>query len=227
MTTPTVTPVVSTNAAQPVDSPDVIIIPKLNVNAPIIFEPSIAEDAIQNALRNGVVHYAGTALPGEPSNTVIVGHSSNDWWESGNYKFVFALLEKLEPGDQIQVNFQKKRYVYQVAGKKIVAPTEISVLQPTSDPILTLITCTPPGTSWKRLIITANQIEPSPTRPEQQPQIAAADNTNDAALPGNAPSFFDQFLHLIGLGGENSEKSPATTPAPTNTPTRNYLPKAV
>jgi len=225
--TPTVSPVASTNAAQPVDSPDVIIIPKLNVNAPIIFEPSIAEESIQNALRNGVVHYAGTALPGEPSNSVIVGHSSNDWWEPGNYKFVFALLEKLEPGDQIQVNYQKKRYVYQVAGKKIVAPTEISVLQPTTDPILTLITCTPPGTSWKRLIITANQIEPSPTRPEQQPQIAAADNTNDAALPGNAPSFFDQILRFIGMGGDEATGTTTPTPNPSQTPARNYLPEAV
>lgn len=227
VSTPTVTPVASTNAAQPVDSPDVIIIPKLNVNAPIVFEPSIAENAIQNALRNGVVHYAGTALPGEPSNAVIVGHSSNDWWEPGNYKFVFALLEKLEPGDQIQVNYQKKRYVYQVAGKKIVAPTEISVLQPTTDPILTLITCTPPGTSWKRLIITANQIEPSPTRPEQQPQIATAQNTNDAALPGNAPSFFDQLLRMIGLGSRESSSTPSTSPAPSTAPERNYLPEAV
>jgi hypothetical protein len=60
--TPTVSPIAATNTAQPVDSPDVIIIPKLNVNAPIVFEPSIAEEAIQNSLRNGVVHYAGTAL---------------------------------------------------------------------------------------------------------------------------------------------------------------------
>lgn len=225
--TPTVSPIAATNTAQPVDSPDVIIIPKLNVNAPIVFEPSIAEEAIQNSLRNGVVHYAGTALPGEPSNSVIVGHSSNDWWEPGNYKFVFALLEKLEPGDQIQVNYQKKRYIYQVAGKKIVEPTEISVLQPTTDPVLTLITCTPPGTSWKRLIITANQIEPSPLRPEQQPQIAAAENTNDAALPGNAPSFFDQILRLIGMGGDDSTQSPSTSPSPEQSPARNYLPEAV
>lgn len=225
--TPTVSPIAATNTAQPVDSPDVIIIPKLNVNAPIIFEPSIAEEAIQNSLRNGVVHYAGTALPGEPSNSVIVGHSSNDWWEPGNYKFVFALLEKLEPGDQIQVNYQKKRYVYQVAGKKVVEPTEISVLQPTTDPILTLITCTPPGTSWKRLIITANQIEPAPTRPEQQPQIATAQGTNDVALPGNAPSFFDQILRFIGMGSDEPTQSTNPSPSPSQTPARNYLPEAV
>lgn len=225
--TPAVSPIAATNTAQPIDSPDVIIIPKLNVNAPIVFEPSIAEVAIQNALRNGVVHYAGTALPGEPSNAVIVGHSSNDWWEPGNYKFVFALLEKLEPGDQVQVNYQKKRYVYQVSGKKIVAPTEISVLQPTTDPVLTLITCTPPGTSWKRLIITANQIEPSPIRPEQQPQIAAAQNANDAALPGNAPSFFDQLLRLIGMGRDKSNQTTNPSPTPDQTPNRNHLPEAV
>lgn len=225
--TPTAAPTAAVNVAQAIDSPDVIIIPKLNVNAPIVFEPSIAEEAIQTALRNGVVHYAGTALPGEPSNAVIVGHSSNDWWEAGNYKFVFALLDKLEAGDQIQINYQKKRYIYQVAAKKIVLPSEISVLQPTSEPVLTLITCTPPGTSWKRLVVSANQIEPSPNKPEQQPQIATVQNTNDAALPGNAPSFFEQIMRFIGLHKDDDTNStPSTQPSPSS-PSRNYLPQAV
>lgn len=214
--------------AQAVDAPDQIVIPKLGVTAPIVFEPSIAEQAIQVALRDGVVHYAGTALPGEPSNSVIVGHSSNDWWEPGNYKFIFANLDKLDAGDQIQINYQKKRYVYQVAGKKVVEPTEVSVLQPTADPILTLITCTPPGTSWKRLIITANQIEPAPKKPDASPQIVVNDSTNKAALPGNAPSLFDQILRWVGLQKATENTTPGTPSQQNpNEQQRNYLPQPV
>lgn len=222
--TPSASPAAAINQAEPIDSPDVIIIPKLNVNAPIVLEPSIAEQAIQASLRNGVVHYAGTALPGEPSNVVIVGHSSNDWWEPGNYKFVFALLDKLAPGDQIQINYQKRKYVYQVAGSKVVEPTEISVLQPTTQPILTLITCTPPGTSWKRLIITANQIQPSPVKPEDKAAVAITTNDTKAALPGNAPSFFDQVKSFFGFGKPTESKTPSPSQSPA-APKRNYLPE--
>ncbi len=214
------------NLAEAVESGDMIVIPKLSVTAPIIFEPSLAEQAIQNSLRNGVVHYAGTALPGEPSNSVIVGHSSNDWWEPGNYKFIFAHLDKLEAGDQIQVNYQKRKYVYQVSSKRVVEPTEVSVLQPTTDPILTLITCTPPGTSWKRLIITANQVQPAPSKPEATPQVATNQATNDSALPGNAPSWFDQIKRWFGMGSETSS-SPGSQPSESPSSNRNYLPAAV
>ncbi len=198
--TPSTTPASLAEAAEIVPAGDVISIPKIKVDkVPIIFEQSISEAAIQKALESGVVHYAGTALPGERSNIVIVGHSSNDWWEPGNYKFIFALLEKLTPGDQIQVNYQTRKYVFEVTGSKVVEPTEISVLQPTSEPQLTLITCTPPGTSWKRLIVTAKQVAPLPNAVKQ----TVAENQTQAqpqvSLPGNAPSLIDQIKSWFGL----------------------------
>lgn len=203
------TEVAVTAAEQPeaVTGGDVIIIPKLNLaNVPVIFETSVAEASIQKSLQSGVVHYAGTALPGERSNAVIVGHSSNDWWEPGNYKFVFALLEKMAVGDQIQINYKQKKYVYEVTGSKVVEPTEISVLQPTSEPQLTLITCTPPGTSWKRLVVTAKQIQPLPS----VPKIATATTTpaadQELALPGSAPGFFEQLKRWLGLASESNSK---------------------
>lgn len=193
-------------AEQPevVPAGDVMFIPKINLaNVPVVFEPSIAEAAIQKSLQRGIVHYAGTALPGERSNAVIVGHSSNDWWEPGSYKFVFALLEKMAVGDQIQINYQQKKYVYEVTSSKVVEPTEISVLQPTSEPQLTLITCTPPGTSWKRLVVTAKQIQPLPSTPK----VIVAETTPQAdtelALPGSAPGFFEQLKRWLGLAEAN------------------------
>lgn len=196
---------VAADQAETVDTGDIIIIPKLNLNnVPVIFEQSIAEAAIQKSLQSGVVHYAGTAVPGERSNAVIVGHSSNDWWEPGSYKFVFALLEKMAVGDQIQINYKQKKYVYEVTGSKVVEPTEISVLQPTTEPQLTLITCTPPGTSWKRLVVTAKQIQPLPSVPKAVVAESTPAADKELALPGSAPGFFEQLKRWLGLASESN-----------------------
>ena len=222
LTVPQSTPLASTAAATQAEivPPDnVIVIPKINVNAPVVLEPSLAEKNIQKSLQNGVVHYAGTALPGEPGNVAIVGHSSNDWWEPGNYKFVFALLDKLVVGDKIQVNYNSRKYVYQVREIKVVEPTDLSVLAPTSEPSLTLITCTPPGTSWKRLIIRAAQIEPAVGQPTQlvqaSPTPVASTASQTAALPGNAPGILAQIGDFFAKIWEFFFKKPvdSTTPS--------------
>lgn len=178
----TVQPTTQTAA---VGAAPVVIVPKISVNAPIQFPPTLDESQIQLSLRDGVAHYAGTALPGQQGNVVLFGHSSNDWWEPGNYKFVFALLDRLAAGDTIQINYQSKKYVYQVTDSVVVVPTDFSVIQATPDPTLTLITCTPPGTSWKRLVVHAKQIEPSVTKSEPKAaQVSPKQLTN---LPGDAP----------------------------------------
>ncbi|HSX41127.1 MAG TPA: class D sortase [Candidatus Saccharimonadales bacterium] len=171
--------------------PDPVIdIAKINVHAPIAFAHSNTESDIQKDLEGGVVHYANTALPGTTGNSVIFGHSSNDWWEPGNYKFVFVLLDKLAVGDTFTINYNSKQYLYKVAEVKVVEPTDLSVLNQTSDAEVTLITCTPPGTSWKRLIVRANQTTPvtqksAPVQPEKH-----------GILPSNAPGIVDSLGRL-------------------------------
>ena len=148
-----------------------IIIPKLGKNIPIVeinnkkFD-SIAklagkefEGAIQDALEAGVVHYPGTALPGQFGNFFVTGHSSYYPWAPGKYKDVFALLEKLNVGDTYYIYFNQKKYTYKIFDKKDVQPTDISVLaQPNNQKIGTLMTCTPVGTDLRRLILVAEQI---------------------------------------------------------------------
>lgn len=177
------TPAPAANVVQVGPEP-ILTIPKINVSAPIVFAKSNAEAAIQKDLESGVVHYDNTALPGEPGNAVIFGHSSNDWWEPGNYKFVFVLLDKLVVGDTFTVNYNSKQYVYEVTETKVVEPTDLSVLSQGSTPEMTLITCTPPGTSWKRLIIKSKQISPAPqiVTPGQQK------TTSFEKLPGQDKS---------------------------------------
>jgi LPXTG-site transpeptidase (sortase) family protein len=189
---PPATPVVQTETV----SPDPIIsIPKINVSAPVIYGSPTDEPSIQRALQNGVVHYTGTALPGQPGNSVIVGHSSNDPWEPGHYKFVFVLLDKLVVGDTFSVNHDSKKYVYEVTEVKVVEPTDLSVLRQTTEPTMTLITCTPPGTAWKRLIIKAKQVSPNPTT-VHAPVTTSPEQVN--LLPGNAPSILDQIGRIFG-----------------------------
>lgn len=234
----------ATTASTAIVPPEsLIIIPKINVSAPIVYADTAADDVVMKDLENGVVHYVNTANPGENGNAVIFGHSSNDWWEPGNFKFVFALLGKLEVGDQIQINHSSRKYVYQVSEKKVVAPTEVSVLNPTADPTLTLITCTPPGTSWQRLIIMAKQIQPVPGTKQPTQTVAAKEPTKSAPapkptqtkkvavekakpLPGNAPSIGQQIGKFFGNIASFFTPAPTqTTPKTTAPSTQPHLPE--
>ena len=141
-----------------------ISIPKINVKAPVVFdEPSYSEPKVQLALRKGVLRYGSTASPGQKGNVVIFGHSSGQLWAPGNYKFVFTLLDKLQKGDQIFLDYQGTRYTYSVTGSKTIAPTDLTILDQTPISLaLTLVTCTPVGTSKQRLVVYAEQVSPKP-----------------------------------------------------------------
>jgi LPXTG-site transpeptidase (sortase) family protein len=137
-----------------------LVIPKTGVTAPIIMVNSTEEADIQAGLKNGVVHYFQTAEPGKVGNSFITGHSSNYWWDKGAYNYVFANLDKLVVGDQARIYHNGNKFLYQVTAVKVVEPTAMEVLDQTIKPTLTLMTCTPPGTSWKRLIVSFDQIAP-------------------------------------------------------------------
>lgn len=175
-----------------------IVIPKLNIDAPVVFdEESIQEKAIQKALERGVVHYSITPDPGEKGNSVIVGHSSSNILNSGKYKFAFLLLKSLENGDTFYVQKDGKRYAYKVFNKYVTSPTDLSVLNPTDRPAtMTLITCDPPGMSTNRLIIQAEQIYPDPAG-NKESSVNTASNQKPEELGGNAPSLWQRILDLF------------------------------
>jgi sortase A len=174
-----------------------IIIPKINVEIPVIYdEPSLEEDAIQKALERGVVHYANTPNPGELGNSVIFGHSSNNILNKGKYKFAFVLLNKLEIGDVFFLTKDGVRYSYKVFDKKIVKPTDLSVLNATSKPATaTLITCDPPGSSLNRLVVVGEQINPDPKN--NKPSSAVQSNEQVTIIPSNAPSLWQRFTNWL------------------------------
>lgn len=173
-----------------------IIIPKINVEIPVVYdEPSIQESAVQKALERGVLHYSTTPNPGEKGNAVIFGHSSNNILNSGKYKFAFVLLSRLENGDTFMLEKDGKRYVYKIFEKKVVAPTDLTVLDNHSNKsTVSLITCDPPGTSINRLVVVGEQISPSPTNNIASSVKQETATYTPAQLPSNSPSLWSRMF---------------------------------
>jgi sortase A len=188
--------IIDPNSAAVSPNPEVLI-PKINVEIPVIYDQSsINEDAMQTALEHGVVHYATTPLPGQKGNTVIFGHSSNNIFNPGKYKFAFVLLNRLDNGDLFYLTKDGKQYVYRVYKKTVVEPTDVEVLNPTEKvATATLITCDPPGTSLHRLVVVGEQITPDPGG--NTASTAAANQPIPKELPSNSPSLWQRFTGWI------------------------------
>ena len=167
-----------------------IIIPKINVDAPVVYDvPSLEENVVQDKLKDGVVHYpipGASSTPGQTGNTVILGHSSNDVFDDGAFKFVFVQLDKLNKGDTFYLNYNGTRYTYSVTEKKVIDPTQVGELViDNGKPLATLVTC-------KRLVVIAEQISPDPTS-------ATAHAASDPAaklenIAGNSPTFLERLF---------------------------------
>ena len=176
-----------------------LIIPKLNVDVPINFNVALSD--VMAAMNHGVAHYriaGASAYPGEIGNFVITGHSAGDIYSSNPYKYIFSGLERLEDGDLIYVNYNSVRYTYRVIKKEIVDPSNVaSLVVDTNKPLLTLVTCTPLGTSTNRLLVTAEQISPNyeggATIDQGQPTAGDV----DTMLPSNEPSFFEGIWNFL------------------------------
>jgi LPXTG-site transpeptidase (sortase) family protein len=146
-----------------------LIIPKIDKNIPLIdSDPNelagadwrSLEKTFQKDLQDGVIHYPGTANPGEAGNVFITGHSSYYPWDPGRYKSVFARLKDLEVSDDVVIYHNQEKFQYRIIEKKEVQNDDISVLQQNRDgKFLTLMTCSPVGTNFKRLVIVAEQIQ--------------------------------------------------------------------
>lgn len=124
-----------------------ISIPKINLSAVVV------EGTNHKALLRGPGHIKSTPSPGEPGNSVITGHRDT----------FFRHIYELGKGDIITVQRNGKSFNYEVTGKQIVEPTDVSVLKPTTDAQLTLITCYPTyfiGPAPERLVVFTKLAEP-------------------------------------------------------------------
>ncbi|HOX10915.1 MAG TPA: sortase [Candidatus Moranbacteria bacterium] len=140
-------------------------IKKINVEVPMIWSQSAEEKAMLKDLEGGVNHYPKSAAPGQNGNAVISGHSSNYFWIKGDYNYIFKDLNNLEPGDvitatTIQKNGRIITYNYKISDKFVTAPDDERIFEEIDElPTITLSTCWPLGTNFKRLIVKAEMIK--------------------------------------------------------------------
>ncbi|MCG8348382.1 MAG: sortase [Chloroflexales bacterium] len=131
--------------------PNRLIIPTISVDTPV--QEVFIENGAWQVADYAAGYHHGTALPGASGNMVMAGHA-------GLRGGVFRSLGQLQPGDEVIVETGGWRYSYRVHNAINVWPTQVEVMSPTPEPILTLITCT----AWdtKRLVVVADLIDSRP-----------------------------------------------------------------
>jgi len=139
------------------DSSFGLYIPKIKANAKVI--PNVDpynEKAYTNALYRGVAHAKGTSTPDKEGNVFLFAHSAVNFYEQRKFNVYFYLLGELEKEDNIYVSYNNEIYVYKVLEVKKVEPTDIQYLGTYMDQdTLTLMTCWPAGSDFRRIIVTA------------------------------------------------------------------------
>lgn len=119
-----------------------IVIPAIGVDAMVV------EGDDWESLKKGGGHHIGSANPGERGNCVISAHDDI-------YGEIFRDIGNLEMDDEILVYAGPQPFRYRVVAKRIIEPTEVSVMDPTVEPVLTLITCYPYRIDTHRMIVVA------------------------------------------------------------------------
>jgi len=120
-----------------------LVIPAINVDAIIV------QGDGWDQLKKGVGQHVGTPDPGQDGNLVLSAH--NDIFGE-----IFRRLDELAPGDEVQIYTASQIYTYVITGTEVVPPTQVSVMDPTAYPSLTLISCYPYLVDNKRIVVVAD-----------------------------------------------------------------------
>jgi LPXTG-site transpeptidase (sortase) family protein len=122
-----------------------LIVSKMKVNAPVV-ERGIQQGWMVVAPGNVVTHFVYSAYPGAIGNTILYAHDNT----------TFRHLDSLAVSDTIMVQTPNGALQYRVREIRIIAPTDLSVLDPTATSVLTLLTCYPFGVDTSRLVVIAD-----------------------------------------------------------------------
>ena len=178
-----------------------LMIPKLNVEVPIVFGSKTDVKSMNVAMSNGVANFkitGASAAPGEIGNFVVSGHSAGNIYQQSDYKFIFSGLTRMKTGDLIYTDYGRQRYTYRVVGSTVVDPSDVAALRKIATdhpgkPMITLITCTPLGTSKYRLLVYGEQIHPSYEGAEEPDPTPVQEEENIESMPKNEDSPLEQF----------------------------------
>jgi sortase A len=122
-------------------------VPRLHLSA------MVREGIDRNTLQLAIGHIPATALPGQAGNVAVAGHRDT----------FFRGLKDLRTKDEIQFSTLSGDFKYVVESLIIVEPDNVGVLAPSSENVLTLVTCYPfsyIGTAPKRFVVRARQVSP-------------------------------------------------------------------
>lgn len=135
-----------------------LVVPKLGLESNISPNVDLQNESVyrQELLSTGVAHARGSYLPGQKGSVFLFAHSTDTIFNIAKFNAKFFSLGDLETGDEIQINYQGKEYHYKVSGKNIIDPNDVELIRNSGNSLM-LMTCTPPGTDWQRLIIFADQ----------------------------------------------------------------------
>ncbi len=131
--------------------------PSYTISIPAIKIKDAQVSTTDYDLTRHLVNYQGTSIPPNTGNSVIFGHSTlPQLYDPSDYKTIFANVQDLKIRDKILANVDGVSYSYKIYSIYVVDANDTSLFGQTFDnSYLTLVTCTPPGTTWKRLVIKA------------------------------------------------------------------------
>lgn len=150
----------TTTEIKPIDKEFGIVIPKIGANSKIIKDVDPYNSYVyQVALTKGIAQAKGTVTPDKIGNMFLFSHSSVNLLEATRFNSIFYLLSKLEKSDEVDIYYKDTKYKYKVTDIKIVDAKDVSYLSPKANKkVLTLMTCWPAGTNYKRLLVIAEEV---------------------------------------------------------------------
>ncbi len=142
--------------SEPTDKENTLEIPKLGISVPLIFSEKATKKDFSKLLDQGAVYFPGSVLPGEAGQTVILGHSAPAGWPKIKHDWIFTRLDELTEEDEIFVYFNHRKYTFHMNGKFFLdRGEELPQALTSSDNVLVLISCWPPGQDLRRIAVTA------------------------------------------------------------------------
>lgn len=137
-----------------------IMIPSIKINMSVQknIDPWNKNEYLK-ALENGIAHAKDSSLPNQNGTVYLFSHSFDFPWRITKYNVPFYRLGRVNLNDQITLTFEGNEYLYKVREKKVVWPSEVEYLTQLENDQLILQTCSPIGTSLKRLLVFADPVE--------------------------------------------------------------------
>jgi sortase A len=111
----------------------------------------VVRGAAPEDLREGPGLLDGTPLPGQGGTTAVAGHRTT-------YGAPFRRLDALRRGDAMSMRLPYGTFHYAVEGRRIVAPTDLSVLRRVGHDRLVLSACHPLFSAARRIVVVARLV---------------------------------------------------------------------